>query len=859
MLASLTSYVTKTVNPHTEITQQAQYSVNSIPFDISENYKLFESKYELHKVRLPGGDEWRYYDTGNGNGIASQIPLVMIPGTTGTAQVFFQQLVSLGLRGYRVLSVTIPTTSTVELFIKSLSQFLTYLNIDELHLLGTSLGGYLALSFTAQHPSRIVSLILTNSFINTRLFQANAPWISIHQYSEIMPEFYLRRYITQALPTDSPSLCTALATDFVLKQVNSLSRDELSARLSLNFSKHSINKLNYPQSAITIIDVHDKTALDQGMKDQLYVLLNQAKYSLMKHGGDFPYLSNYEEYTMLIQVHLRRKRCSIKTITKQKENELITKEDDIGVFDHRRQYHNAHKASLFRDEDGDQKDGVILQNYGSDSSQSSDMMMDLHRHTEHDKRKSHLMSNKSYEPRIVGVDQKQVDVDVEVDVDVNVRVNIGMKMNVEMDHTQYYTIGEDKKKQYLMDKKLKQKRYKEYLARKKKAYKRYLAHKNKDSEDKPVIAKKRKKKKKHSKKQHKPHSNKKRKRKKKKKQSSRKIKRKSNMQSVERRKAKMMEYYHEKKMKIMEFEEEEEHQYAYEYEDEDEAPPEPSPVPIDNSFEHNLSLAPAEIMHLGKDNLDIVAVGSNLISPRHSITEEDNENDPDNVNAEVEVDVLIASQLEASPDTEPEPQVEPKPQPQEPPSEQKVKDVSQNAFDPSKATRVSKHRVLRAKHRGMMDADDDDFDQTPMDLIPTTVAGHRYIPSYDSTMSVNHMDEDAKQEVLLLDRIRSGSYVPWNPSERNRQDSILSELGDYDFRASEVVPYIAGIEGDHIHDAAANLNGYTPISADHYSSPPLHNKFPSNASLYFVSKPTEENVLHGMVDEDDENVGDSIF
>ena len=43
------------------------------------------------------------------------------------------------------------------------------------------------------------------------------------------------------------------------------------------------------------------------MRDDLYRLLKSpCKYSPMKYGGDFPYLSNHEEYTMLIQVHLRK-------------------------------------------------------------------------------------------------------------------------------------------------------------------------------------------------------------------------------------------------------------------------------------------------------------------------------------------------------------------------------------------------------------------------------------------------------------------------------------------------------------------------------------------------------------------------
>merc|ERR1712228_328720 len=79
------------------------------------------------------------------------------------------------------------------------------------------------------------------------------------------------------------------------------------------------------------------------------------------------------------------------------------------------------------------------------------------------------------------------------------------------------------------------------------------------------------------------------------------------------------------------------------------------------------------------------------------------------------------------------------------------------------------------------DDEDDDLDQSPMDLIvkesqprPTTIAGHRYIPSYDSTMNV---EEESKAN--------SNEYYSWSDN-RNRADSFISELGDYDFVESEI-------------------------------------------------------------------------
>merc|ERR1712061_240810 len=98
----------------------------------------------------------------------------------------------------------------------------------------------------------------------------------------------------------------------------------------------------------------------------------------MKFGGDFPYLSNYEEYTMLILVHLKRAMNSnyanvIEDDADFRREEKHKLPNHRGIFDHRRHYHDAHKQALFKDEhDDERKDGVVMNDYSD--SDSSDMM-----------------------------------------------------------------------------------------------------------------------------------------------------------------------------------------------------------------------------------------------------------------------------------------------------------------------------------------------------------------------------------------------------------------------------------------------------------------------------------------------------
>merc|ERR1712228_1167483 len=653
------------------------------------------------------------------------------------ADVFYQQLLSLGMRGYRLISVGIPAVDSVEKFIKSFWRLLNFLLIESCHLLGSSLGGYLALSFTNKYKERIKSLILTNAFQNTQLFQANASFVPCYA----MPQWYLQRYITSALPTSTHSLQIALSTDFVLKQVHNLTRLDLSARLSLNLDRYSVETLEFDQSKVTIIDAID-SSMNEGMRDALYNMLNKSRVSLMKSGGDFPYLSNHQEYTMLIQVHLRR-------VMNMNNMSNVIKEQDVennkevnyqkkkkqklpdlrGIFDHRRLYHDAHKQSLFKDDNDDEhKDGVILNEYASDSSQSSDMM-DM-KYPEADIKRKSLMfaQSKSYEDNdddhIVGIDPPKHPKSEKIE-----QPNVEETDLYSFDPKQYL-ITDEKKRMYLMDKRIKKKRYKEYLARKKKAYKKYLAHKkrqNGDDDDNDKIIRHKKKKKKRKKRRVQKQN-----KKKKMKFSPKRIRPKKQIEREQNEKKE------DTKIKSL-------------------LSPiiaKQSEVVIDTNI---IDISPRDTLS-DDDDTPNTMLG---MLPIHSIEEESSK----------------LSQIDYFDDDD---------------DDEYKDDIKQNVEEKedesaivsvNKERRISRHRALRVKHVGMAsdDEENDDLDQSPMDLIvkesqprPTTIAGHRYIPSYDSTMNV---EEESKAN--------SNEYYSWSDN-RNRADSFISELGDYDFVESEI-------------------------------------------------------------------------
>lgn len=262
------------------------------------DYVHFKSRVPLHKISL-GNKEWRYYEFGPKN----VPPLVCIPGIAGTADVYYKQIMSLSMKGYRVISVDIPRVWNHQEWIHAFEKFLDTINIHHVHLYGTSLGGFLAQIFAQHRPRRVKSLVLSNTFLDTQKFSTAMPWSPIVSWT---PSFLLKRYILTGIRDGPHEPFIADSVDFVVGQVETLSREDLSSRLTLNVVAASVGPLTLSDSFITIMDTNDYCAIPQHLKDQVSERYPSARRAFLKSGGDFPFLSRPDEVNLYLQLHLRR-------------------------------------------------------------------------------------------------------------------------------------------------------------------------------------------------------------------------------------------------------------------------------------------------------------------------------------------------------------------------------------------------------------------------------------------------------------------------------------------------------------------------------------------------------------------------
>lgn len=291
----------------------------------SPEYLSFRANIPRRKICVDsdGRKEWILYDIGP-KSISS--PLICFPPVSGRADIYFQQMLTLSSTGFRVISVEYPTYWTVQEFCEGFQQLLNHLQLDRVHLFGSSVGGFLAQKFAEFSLSshRVESLILCNTFTSTDIFDQtiSAPtfWM--------LPAVMLKSMVMGNLDKGNTDLEIAKSIEFVVCSLDSLGQKELASRLTLNCRNCKVDTKKLRELSVTIIDVNDDCAVSQTVKDEMYKSYPNARLAHLKSGANFPYLSRAAEVNLYLQIHLRQ-FCDTKYSAMEPEMEETNIDADV--------------------------------------------------------------------------------------------------------------------------------------------------------------------------------------------------------------------------------------------------------------------------------------------------------------------------------------------------------------------------------------------------------------------------------------------------------------------------------------------------------------------------------------------------
>ncbi|XP_034246979.1 maspardin-like [Thrips palmi] len=274
----------------------------SSEFAQSPEYSSFRSSIPQQKVAVDSDPtkEWKIYDSGPKS---VKAPLVCLPPVSGTADIFFKQVLALGAKGIRVIAAEHPVYWTVTEWCDGFRKLMDHLGLQKVHIFGTSLGGFLAQKFAERTSScpRVASLILCNTFMDTSIFNYNDSASLFWMF----PSLLLKKMIMGSFTTSKVDAAIADSIDFMVERLESLSQQDLASRLTMNCVNCYVEPHKMRDIPVTIVDVFDEYALSSPVREELYKCYPSARLAHLKSGGNFPYLSRSDQVNVYLQIHLR--------------------------------------------------------------------------------------------------------------------------------------------------------------------------------------------------------------------------------------------------------------------------------------------------------------------------------------------------------------------------------------------------------------------------------------------------------------------------------------------------------------------------------------------------------------------------
>lgn len=227
---------------------------------------------------------------------------LMLPGTLGTAEIFWNQIAALAGRA-QLVSVTYPIITDVTRLADELAALCDRLGIERASAVGSSLGGYLAQMFAARHPARVDQLVIGNSLSDpTRINPSKLPLAAI----KTLPGTVHRSVILKSVrswPEPEP-VFTELKELLIESGTRQLSAKALKARVLAVQTGPAVPRLEIPDSRIAVVDCADDPLIPPEIRDDVVRRYPGAEHLRLPVGGHYPYITRPDDYTRLLMRRL---------------------------------------------------------------------------------------------------------------------------------------------------------------------------------------------------------------------------------------------------------------------------------------------------------------------------------------------------------------------------------------------------------------------------------------------------------------------------------------------------------------------------------------------------------------------------
>lgn len=244
--------------------------------------------------RRINGRDWGVIRTGN-HGPA----LLLVPGTLGRADIFWQQIAALKSEA-QILAVSYPDSGDIVDWADDLAQMIADEGFAGVSVLGSSLGGYLAQYLTATHPGLCAKLVAANTLAATDGIDQMPPYsldLAMTPIDALRAGF--EASLKSWLTADNPyaDLAQLLSNEVNLR----ISEPELRARLQALKSAPKLPEDSLPQARVFTVESDDDHLITLPMRAALRAKLRPGRAFRFRAASHFPYVTRPDAYTAMLR------------------------------------------------------------------------------------------------------------------------------------------------------------------------------------------------------------------------------------------------------------------------------------------------------------------------------------------------------------------------------------------------------------------------------------------------------------------------------------------------------------------------------------------------------------------------------
>ncbi|MFZ1816229.1 MAG: alpha/beta hydrolase [Rhizobiaceae bacterium] len=241
-----------------------------------------------------GDREWGFVQAGS-KGPA----LVLLPGTLGRADIFWQQIEALEGE-VRILALSYPAAGGIGEWANDLAVMAEEHGLQGGVILGSSLGGYVAQYTAARHSTVFGTLIAANTLPDTSIVQAIPPYAMDLETVEIgvLANGFLgglRNWMTDGHPYRD------LAELLAAEVEGRIPESELRNRLIALKNAPVLPPQSLPHERVFTVESEDDHLIPPPVREALKAALKPAQAFNMGDASHFPYVTRPDAYTAMLQ------------------------------------------------------------------------------------------------------------------------------------------------------------------------------------------------------------------------------------------------------------------------------------------------------------------------------------------------------------------------------------------------------------------------------------------------------------------------------------------------------------------------------------------------------------------------------